>query len=271
MIAVAFLENQFVLVLSRQGAEPIQVLEVPMDAPQKGSGGIGQVCFSPDGEVLVAATGGRGWPDFQGRDSVMSVWNTADWTLRASFAADAHNVNSLAISPDSRTVAASCHRTGVVKVWNMPAASRPGKAAPAAEINDLVTQLDSDSFARREAAQARLGEIGAAATEALQRVVKLGTPEQRIRAERLLRPITGGDIRPKDVLRGSGGDLQSVAFSPDGGSSPSARWWRSPGTCSSIAWEGDRPRSSSRWRTAPGTSPSAPTASSSPPAAPTAR
>ena len=81
MIAVAFREDRFVRVFSRQGAEPIQVLEVPMDGPRKGSGGIGQVCFSPDGEVLVAATGGRGWPDFQGDDAAMAVWNTSDWTL----------------------------------------------------------------------------------------------------------------------------------------------------------------------------------------------
>jgi WD40 repeat protein len=216
MIAVAFREDRFVGVFSRQGAEPIQVLEVPMDGPRKGSGGIGQVCFSPDGEVLVAATGGRGWPDFRGDDAAMAVWNTSDWTLRASYVADSHNVNSLAISPDSRTIAASCHRSRVVKVWDMPAASRPGKEAPAPEIRDLIAQLDSDSFARREAAQARLGEIGAAATEALQGAVRSGTPEQRIRAGRLLRPITGGDIRPRRVLRGSGGDMQAVAFSPDG-------------------------------------------------------
>lgn len=216
MIAVAFREDRFVGVFSRQGAEPIQVLEVPMDGPRKGSGGIGQVCFSPDGEVLVAAAGGRGWPDFRGDDAAMAVWNTSDWTLRASYAADAHNVNSLAISPDSRTIAASCHRSGVVKLWDMPAASKPGKGPPTAEIRDLVAQLDSDSFPRREAAQARLDEIGEAAREALQRAVKSGTPEQRIRAGRLLRPITGGDIRPRRVLRGSGGDMQAVAFSPDG-------------------------------------------------------
>ena len=216
MIAVAFREDRFVGVFSRQGAEPIRVLEVPMDGPRKGSGGIGQVCFSPDGEVLVAAAGGRGWPDFRGDDAAMAVWNTSDWTLRASYAADAHNVNSLAISPDSRTIAASCHRSGVVKLWDMPAASKPGMGPPTAEIRDLVAQLDSDSFARREAAQARLGELGEAAREALQRVAGSGTPEQRIRARRLLLTITGGDIRPKRVLRGSGGDMQAVAFSPDG-------------------------------------------------------
>ena len=234
------------LVFSRQGAEPIQVLEVPMDGPPKGSGGIGQVCFSPDGEVLVAATGGRGWPDFQGEDAVMAVWNTSDWTLRASYVADPHNVNSLAISPDSRTIAASCHRTGVVKVWDMPAASKPGKGAPAAEIDDLVAQLDSDSFARREAAQARLGEIGAAATEALQRVVKSGTPEQRISSQA---------APAADHGRRHPAEARPAGF---GGRYPSRRLlagWRaarhrldgadSPGTCSSIAWEGHRLRSSS--------------------------
>ena len=138
------------------------------------------------------------------------------WTLRASYVADAHNVNSLAISPDSRTIAASCHRSGVVKLWDMPAASRPGKGGPRGRVSVTSSRTQiATRFARREAAQARLGEIGAAAREALQRVVKSGTPEQRIRAQRLLRPITGGDIRPKAVPR-FGGDMQAVAFSPDG-------------------------------------------------------
>lgn len=216
MIAVAFRQERFVQVLTLQGAEPIQLLEAPMDEPREGSGGIGQVCFSPDGEVLVAASGGRGWPNFQGDDAVMSVWNATDWTLRASYVADPHNVNSLAISPDSRLIAASCHRSRLVKVWEMPAASKPKEGVPAAEIQGLVAQLDSDSFARREAAQARLGEIGAAATGALQQVARSGTPEQRVRAQRLLVPLTGGDILPKRVLRGSGNDMQAVAFSPDG-------------------------------------------------------
>jgi len=47
------------------------------------------------------------WPDFRGDDAAMAVWNTSDWTLRASYVADPHNINSLAISPDSRTIAAS--------------------------------------------------------------------------------------------------------------------------------------------------------------------
>jgi hypothetical protein len=66
-------------------------------------------------------------------------------------------------------------------------------------IDQLIVQLDADSFAEREKASAELKAIGDPATPALRKVLQgAPTAEVRLRAERLL---GGGGAPPPDRLR----------------------------------------------------------------------
>lgn len=219
-IAVAFKEQRDVFVCDTETGEAIVSLVAPMDKPEEGSAGWSQVCFSPDGKTLLAALGGRGWPDFKGLDSVLTVWNTDTWKVRASFPADAHNIFRLSVSPDGKWIAAACHRSQVVKVWQMPEAAAEAKeeAADAATIDKLIKQLDSDDFGTREAADARLRKIGPAAKEALEKVATGGSSaETRFRVRSILTDMAAQEgTAPVHELEVKGLDIHSVAFSPDG-------------------------------------------------------
>ena len=213
-LAMATGESNLVEVFEFDSGERILTLTVPMDKPEKGTGGISRVAFSPDGKTLVAACGGKGWPDYVGKDSVVGVWDAKTWKLRKSFTASTHNVNDLAISPDSKLIAASCHRAHEVKVWKMPTPTEEKKIAPEM-IADLVKQLDADAFGKREAAERKLREIGLPAREQLLKALDGDSAEAAFRARKILAGLKEED---DDLLHRIkiGSDFQTVAFSPDG-------------------------------------------------------
>ena len=67
------------------------------------------------------------------------------------------------------------------------------KAAPS--LQDLVAQLDSDSYAQREAAAAKLTELGDEALPVLQAALKSPDAETRLRVVRILAEIQQNDLQ----------------------------------------------------------------------------
>jgi len=61
------------------------------------------------------------------------------------------------------------------------------------DINKAIVELDDASFAVRKAAQARLETFAWDAEAALRKIAKTGTPEQRLRAEQILKKTPPGE------------------------------------------------------------------------------
>ena len=207
-------ESNMVEVFEFDSGKKILSLTAPMDKPEKGTGGISRVAFSPDGETLVASCGGKGWPDYVGKDSVIAVWDVKTWKLRKSFTASTHNVNDLVISPDGKLIAASCHRGREVKIWKMPLPPEEERIAPEV-IAELVKQLDADAFGKREAAERKLREIGLPAREQLLKALDGVSAEAAFRARKILAGMKEEDDSRLHLIK-IGSDFQTVAFSPDG-------------------------------------------------------
>ena len=219
LIAVASKDHHLVYVYDAKSGEEITNLTMPMEEPAEGSGGLSQACFSPDGKLMLAACGGRGYPNYTGGDSVIGIWNTQNWKLHASFPADKHNVYRLAVSPDGKTIAAACHRSHCAKLWPMPDASEKlaEKRVEDELIAALVKDLDSDDFATREGAEAKLKGIGPPARSALEKAVESGAAEVQFRARKILKVIGEDDgLASVRTLAVKGLDVHSIAFSPDG-------------------------------------------------------
>jgi hypothetical protein len=77
-----------------------------------------------------------------------------------------------------------------------------GASGAAAEIENLIQQLDADQFVVRQQASQRLEQLGEAATEPLKNIQRTGTPEQRLRARMILEVIS------RDSFAGRLGQLQ---------------------------------------------------------------
>jgi hypothetical protein len=86
---------------------------------------------------------------------------------------------------------------------------RPVPSVPEATIRALLTDLDSDSFQRREAATKCLKEFGRGAESVLREALKFNpSAEQKRRIEALLAPLSGMSYEhPPDELR----QLRAVA------------------------------------------------------------
>jgi hypothetical protein len=85
------------------------------------------------------------------------------------------------------------------------------------EVDRLIKQLGSDSFAEREAASKALGAIGEPALEALRKAVETGDDaEVRWRAKQVVQSVEARMYRELRCFKGHTASVYSVAFSPDG-------------------------------------------------------
>lgn len=208
-------ENNIVDVFNTDSGLRIITLMLPMEKPEAGTGGRGSVIFSPDGSDLVVACGGRGWPDYVGKESVIALFDTKTWKLRASFPASTHNVISLDISPDGELLAAACHQAKKVKIWEMPQ-RREVKDVAADDIAQWIKDLNDDDFGVRASADRKLRRIGPAAKEQLAKASESSSAEVAFRARRILDAMDDRDMKPLHVIQGPDG-FHSVNFSPAGG------------------------------------------------------
>jgi WD40 repeat protein len=206
------------------------VLAVPGAKKVNGSNAHACADFSPDGKYSIGAVGGRGWPRFLGEDSMLAIWDAKTMKLHTSFVADSHNIYDLAISPNSKTIATACHRSRVIKLWKLEV---PGAPPADLVVQRLIAQLDDDAFAKREQAQLQLMKVGPASAEALRKAIKAtNSAEVRTRATRILKTFAPSPIT---VLPGTGFDVHSVAFSPDGKLLASGRQYARPGHL--VIWD----------------------------------
>jgi WD40 repeat protein len=230
-LAVALFEEILIHIINVATGEIESVMAVPGAKKVDGSRAVACVEFSPDGKYLVAAVGGRGWPKFLGEDSVLAIWDAKTMKIRASFVADRHNPFDLAISPDSKTIATACHRSKVIKLWKLDVPEV--RLAEAKVVEKLIAQLDDDAFAKRQDAQKQLKKIGPAAAEALRKAVgATKSLELRERGTFILKSFAQN---PVTVLPGTGFDVHSVAFSPDGKFLASGRQYARPGHL--VIWD----------------------------------
>jgi WD40 repeat protein/energy-coupling factor transporter ATP-binding protein EcfA2 len=185
----------------------------------------GRIAFSPTGHTLAAAC-----DDDAG---TIRLWNTTDpahpgrgRSLKAGY-----HVNSLAFSPDSRTLAAGSSR-GTVHLWKVADPGHPsplGKplTGPAESVKSVAFSPDGHTLAAGSADHTihlwnvthprTIGPLGRPLTgpgDAVTDVVF--SPDSRT----LAAGNTDGNVDlwnlPPTRIIGAGGNVTSVAFSPDG-------------------------------------------------------
>ena len=227
-VAAAFRESTIVQILDMVTGKELRQVKLPVQHELDGTNTSSRVAFSPDGSLLIASCGGRAWPKFIGGDSTISIWETADWSLRTSFIAARFIIYDLAFSPDGRRFAAAPNRDHVVKIWDVPP-PKPKVKADDQRIAGLIQQLDSDQFLERESAQQELLKIGAAAKGALDRALQSDSAEVRFRVRAILKKLTRDDLKPLYVLPGTNFDVHAVAFSPNGQWLATGRQFDRPG------------------------------------------
>jgi WD40 repeat protein len=117
----------------------------------------------------------------------------------------------LAYSPMGAKIATTSGNRKIA-FWDWPI--REPSAKEKVRIAALLALLDDDSYETREATSKEFLEIGMLAEPELRRVMKeTASAEVRIRCRRLLEEILQ---KPAATLSGHNGDVQGLAFSPDG-------------------------------------------------------
>jgi WD40 repeat protein len=158
------------------------------------------LAFAPDGRTL--ATGHR--------DSTVLIWGLVPPT-RPATAADLPRLWKDLAGSDAAGAHAAAWRLADAPeqaLLLLRKQVRPVKLAPAEQTRPLLADLDSDDFDRREAASARLRELGDRARVALRQARKAGPAlEKRKRLEALLKALeetpsgeTLGELRAVAVL-----------------------------------------------------------------------
>ena len=86
--------------------EPIKTLQVTY--------GVYSTCFSPDGKYFVSAG-----DSFKSSHDVITLWSMPEGILLRTIDANTDEVRSVAISPDSKYLAAGA-RNGALALWTIP-------------------------------------------------------------------------------------------------------------------------------------------------------
>ncbi len=156
--------------------------------------------FAPDGRSVVTG----GW------DGTVRSWDvetgTPHWKLERY-----GNVNTLAYSPsrDVLVIGGSGRRIELVS----PVFRECGEVQRR-RLEVLLTRLDDDSYAVREAASREIFEMGLMAEAWLRRLTtESKSAEVRLRCRHLRQQLL---TTPQAELSGHGDEVESVAFAPDG-------------------------------------------------------
>ncbi len=194
------------------------------------------ICFSPGGKWLMAS------------DPELRIWEAA--TGKEKIIGDAKIISpAWAVFVDDNSFIAVC-QTGSIRLWNIESGEQrvlckrygrrlayspktrklavcggqpvelydyPSRTPTPMEqdrINALLVRFDDDSYETREAATKDMLAMGMLAEPDLRRAMKESpSAEVRIRSRRLRDVVL---TKPPTVLPGTSGDLETVAFSPDG-------------------------------------------------------
>ena len=209
---------------------------------------ISTIAYSPDGMYLLSAAGddgaklwdartGAGQRSFQhyympcahfspdGRwiltgsfDGTTRLWNAATGAQRLRFSGTG-GVRQLAYSPATRTLAV-CGTGREINLFDLTLTDPTDKDRT--HIRALLAKLDDDSYEIREATSKELLSVGFIAEGELQRAAKEAkSAEVRIRARRLRHEMLS---HPRATLRGHTGEVEGLAFTPDGKLLASAGW-----------------------------------------------
>jgi WD40 repeat protein len=156
--------------------------------------------FSSDGRWVITGS----------YDGTTRVWDVETGAARARFGGTG-GVHQLTLSAPARTVAV-CGYGRDIALFELTL--REPTAKERERIDALVARLDDDSYEVREAASKELLEVGFVAEPDLRRLAKEAkSAEVRIRARRVRQDML---TRPRAILRGHTGEVQGVAFTPDG-------------------------------------------------------
>jgi WD40 repeat protein len=140
------------------------------------------LAFAPDGRTLTTGH----------LDSTILVWNAVP-TGRPPAAADLPRLWDELAGPDAARAYAASWRLTDAPAPALPLLRkhlRPVTPAPAETVRPLLADLDSNDFRQREAAAARLRELGDRAGAALREAAKASPPpEKRRRLEALLKAL----------------------------------------------------------------------------------
>jgi|GEM_PF-3817459 FOG: WD40 repeat len=231
-VAAGLMLTDYAAVWDTASGKQVATLKEPAvpgetDEPSNGRA-MGAVAFSPDGQYLAVCNAP---PNFM---SILSLYDARTFALRARFVAHtADRSYCLAFSPDGKLLACGTQDgqvkmfevVAVVAAWDERAKAAAAKDAKvAAAVRELVTQLGSDDFNRREATNRELIKLGPQAIEPLKKLIDATSDaEIRLRAQAIVKqlaeavegPLKG--LVPMHTLNVPRiGSVRSLAFSSDG-------------------------------------------------------
>jgi WD40 repeat protein len=159
--------------------------ETVLPIQTKEAGEVSQLCFSPNGAFLAAAS-----------LKDVRLFQVSTLAQKQRFA-KAWGTTSIAFFPDNTTLVNGSINTPIC-LWDVDS----GKSTTSEQIKRWIVQLDDEDFAIREQAFHKLEGVGRETDEALECVLKTDcSPEMRRRVEMLLETRKRGNIPGIRALR----------------------------------------------------------------------